>query len=63
KSSTSVNAELLNRPGELGVVAAGAIADLLVVEGDPLKDLGLLLEEGRHLLAIMKGGDFHKMAL
>jgi imidazolonepropionase-like amidohydrolase len=63
KSATSVNAELLNRSGELGVVAPGAIADLLVVDGDPLKDLGLLQEDGRYLPVIMKDGEFHKLAL
>jgi len=63
KSATSVNAELLNRSGELGVVAPGAVADLLVVDGNPLEDLGCLQEEGRHLVAIMKGGELHKMRL
>jgi imidazolonepropionase-like amidohydrolase len=62
-SATSVNAELLGRAGELGVVAPGAVADLLVVDGNPLKDLGLLQEEGRHLPVIMKGGALHKVAL
>src|SRR5262249_35114558 len=41
RSATSVNAELLERTGELGVVAAGALADLIVVDGNPLKDLGV----------------------
>jgi imidazolonepropionase-like amidohydrolase len=63
RSATSVNAELLNQSGELGVVAAGAIADLIVVDGNPLGDLGLLQEEGRYLSAIMKGGELHKMDL
>ncbi len=62
-SATSVNAELLDRAGELGVVAPGAVADLVVVDGNPLKDLGLLQEEGRHLPVIMKGGTLHKVAL
>jgi imidazolonepropionase-like amidohydrolase len=63
RSTTSVNAELLNQSGELGVVAAGAIADLIVVDGNPLGDLGLLQEEGRYLSVIMKGGELHKMDL
>ena len=62
-SATSVNAEILNMSGRLGVIAPGAYADLIVVEGDPLKDLGLLQEQGRHLAAIMKGGRFHKSLL
>jgi imidazolonepropionase-like amidohydrolase len=62
-SATSVNATLLNRAGDLGVVAAGAIADLLVVDGNPLADLGLLQDEGRHLPVIMKAGTLHKLDL
>jgi imidazolonepropionase-like amidohydrolase len=62
-SATSVNGELLGRAGELGVVAPGAVADLLVVDGNPLADLGLLEEEGRHLPVIMKGGALHKVTL
>jgi imidazolonepropionase-like amidohydrolase len=58
-----VNGELLGRAGELGVVAPGAVADLLVVDGNPLADLGLLEEEGRHLPVIMKGGALHKVTL
>jgi imidazolonepropionase-like amidohydrolase len=60
RSATTVNAELLNRSGELGIVAAGAIADLIVVDGDPLADISLLDGQGEHLIAIMKDGVFHK---
>ena len=49
---------VLRREGELGVVAAGALADLLVVDGDPLADVTLLAEHEKHLLAVMKGGEF-----
>jgi imidazolonepropionase-like amidohydrolase len=55
RSATTVNAALLNRAGELGVIAPGALADLLVVDGNPLMDLALLQEQGKHLLLIMKG--------
>jgi len=58
RSATLVNAEILNRKGELGVIAPGALADMLVVEGDPLRDLTLLAEPEKHLLAIVKGGRF-----
>jgi imidazolonepropionase-like amidohydrolase len=63
RSATSVNAELLCRSGELGVIAPGAVADLIVVDGNPLKDLGVLQEEGRHMPVIMKAGEFHKLAV
>jgi imidazolonepropionase-like amidohydrolase len=58
RSATVVNAEILNRSGELGVVAPGALADLLVVDGDPLANLALLAEPEKHLAAILKGGRF-----
>lgn len=63
RSATSVNAALIKREGELGTIAPGAVADILVVDGDPLADLGLLQEQGRHLPAIMKDGRFCKNTL
>jgi imidazolonepropionase-like amidohydrolase len=63
RSATSVNADLLGRAGELGVVAPGAVADLIVVDGNPLKDLGVLQEEGRYVSVIMKAGEFYKLAV
>ncbi len=63
RSATTVNAELLNRTGELGVIAPGALADLLVVNGNPLDDLTLLQEQGKHLSLIMKGGKLYKHQL
>lgn len=56
RSATLVNAELLGRRGELGVVAPGALADLIVVDGDPLADVAPLADPGRHLAAVVKGG-------
>ncbi len=46
--------------GILGTIAPGAIADLIVVDGDPLKDLGLLQDQGARLSLIMKEGYLHK---
>ncbi len=63
RSATSVNARLLNRSGELGVVKPGALADLVVVDGDPLKDISLLTRQGAHLPLIMKGGAMMKMEM
>ena len=56
RQATSINAQLLNRSGELGVVAPGALADLLLIDGDPLTDLALFTSDGRHLSALMKDG-------
>jgi imidazolonepropionase-like amidohydrolase len=60
RSATTVNAALLNRPGELGIVAPGARADLIIVDGDPLTDIALLDGQGEHLTHIMKDGVFYK---
>ena len=59
-SATRVGAEILRREGELGVIAPGARADILVVDGNPLDDIGLLAGHGEQLQAIMKDGQFHK---
>ncbi len=56
--ATTVNAEILGRAGELGVVQPNALADLIVIDGDPLKDLALLGTDGPHLKAVIKGGAF-----
>lgn len=56
RSATTVNAEILGKTGELGVVAAGAIADLLVVDGDPLRDISVLTGQGEKLAGILQNG-------
>ncbi len=63
RSATIVNAKILGREGTLGEVVPGAHADLLVVDGDPLGNLELFQDQGRHLAAIVKAGTFYKQAL
>ncbi|MCX7363057.1 MAG: amidohydrolase family protein [Alphaproteobacteria bacterium] len=63
RQATTVGAEILRQEGKLGVVAPGALADLIVVDGNPLKKLELFLDQGAHLPVIMKGGKFHKNEL
>jgi imidazolonepropionase-like amidohydrolase len=55
RSATVVGAELLGRAGELGVVAEGAVADLLVVDGNPLADAAVLADPAR-VTAVIQGG-------
>jgi len=50
-------------PGKLGVVEAGALADLLLVDGDPLANLDLVADPGRNFIVIMKDGVVVKNAL
>jgi imidazolonepropionase-like amidohydrolase len=54
---------VVRQEGKLGVVAAGAHADFVVVDGDPLRDLSVLTGQGRHMPAIMKAGRFVKNEL
>ena len=63
RSATLIGAEVVRQEGKLGVIEPGAFADLLVVNGDPLKNLGLFQDGGPNLTAIVKGGRFHKNAL
>ena len=62
-SATRVNAELLQLDGEIGSIAAGKRADLLVVEGDPLRSVGVLAKPEAHLRLIMKDGQIYKNEL
>jgi imidazolonepropionase-like amidohydrolase len=69
-TATSVNAELLQMagsrnpyPAPVGVIAPGACADLLLVDGDPMQDIGLLADPDKNLLVVMKDGRFFKNRL
>jgi imidazolonepropionase-like amidohydrolase len=67
KMATSTNAELLALsgprnpyPGKLGVVEEGALADLLLVDGDPTANIKLLEDPAKNLLVVMKDGKVYK---
>ena len=53
-------ADLLGMAGELGTISAGALADLIVVRGDPSRDITLLQDPTASLAAVMKDGAFVK---
>lgn len=68
--ATSTNAELLALsglrspyPGKLGVVEEGALADLLLVDGNPLENIKLIEDPARNFVVIMKGGKVYKNRL
>jgi len=63
RSATINAAKVVRQEGTLGVVAPGAHADLIVIDGDPLKDLSRLTGQGRWMPAIMKAGRFVKNEL
>lgn len=68
--ATGTNAELLALsgkrnpyPGKIGVVEEGVLADLLLVDGDPIANIKRLEDPERNLLVIMKDGRIYKNAL
>ena len=63
RSATTIGAQVVRMEGKLGCLKPGAFADLLVVDGNPFRNLTLLQEQGQHLSVIMKGGRFHKNRL
>lgn len=70
KMATSVNAELCAMsgsrnpyPDKLGVVEAGALADMILIDGDPLSDIQLLAQPDRAFQVIMKDGIIYKNTL
>jgi len=63
RSATRINGDLLMQTGNLGVIAPGACADLLVVEGDPLGDVKVMTNPQKNLKLIMKDGVIYKNEL
>lgn len=59
-SATSLAAEVLNEKGRLGVIAPGALADLIAIDGDPLRDVRVMNQGGRNVPVVMKAGQFHR---
>ena len=62
RSATLDAARVMRMEGEIGAIAPGAHADLVMMAGNPLDDLSLLDGQGEHLDAIMKDGHFIKRA-
>lgn len=58
-SATKLGGEIMNRAGELGRIAEGYLADMILIDGDPVKDITIFQDQD-NLLAIMKDGQFHK---
>jgi imidazolonepropionase-like amidohydrolase len=70
KMATGINGELLGLsgprnpyPGKLGVIEEGALADLIVVDGDPIANIALVENPEKNFLIIMKDGKIYKDAL
>lgn len=63
RSATLTNAEIVRQEGKLGELIAGAHADLLVVDGDPYRDLSVFQPKEDRIAAIMLAGSFCKNRL
>jgi imidazolonepropionase-like amidohydrolase len=59
KCATYVGGDLMGHKGELGVIREGALADILLVDSNPLKDLSVLVGPS-HFSMIMKNGAMHR---
>jgi imidazolonepropionase-like amidohydrolase len=70
KMATADNASLLALSGlrspyqgKLGIVQEGALADLLLVDGDPIANIDLITDPAKNFLVIMKDGKIFKNTL
>ena len=63
KSATSKNAELLQRPDELGTISVGALADLIVLDANPLHDISVFERAAQTIRLIVKEGSIFKNTL
>ena len=63
RSATIIGAEVVRMEGRLGVIKPDALADLIVVDGNPLEDLGLFQDQGAHLPLIIANGKVVKNSL
>ncbi len=58
-SATRYGGEIMGRPGELGQIKPGYLADMLLIDGDPVANIRILQDRER-ILAVMKDGSFHR---
>jgi imidazolonepropionase-like amidohydrolase len=68
RQATSKGGELLSlsnryNPGRLGVIEAGALADILVVDGNPLNDISIMTDPNDNIQFIMKDGQVYKNSM
>lgn len=62
-ATTKTNAELLKKEKDLGTIEAGKLADLILVQGDPLKDIAILQQYQEKIALIVQGGRVYKNIL
>jgi imidazolonepropionase-like amidohydrolase len=57
---TKTNAEIIRQEQTLGTIEAGKLADLILVDGDPLTDITVLQQYQEKIVLIMQGGRIYK---
>ena len=57
KSAISINAEIIQMKDKLGIIKENAFADLLIIKGDPLKDLSIFIESEKNIMLLIKDGE------
>lgn len=63
RQATLVGAQILRQEGRLGCIRPGALADLILLDGNPLEDIALFERHETSLRVIMKGGKLHRARL
>jgi imidazolonepropionase-like amidohydrolase len=58
RSATSVNAEIMQKSGQVGSIEPGAYADVIAIDANPLKDIHVMARPDEHFSMIMKGGEY-----
>jgi imidazolonepropionase-like amidohydrolase len=58
RSATSVNAEIMQKTGVVGTLEPGAFADILAIDGDPMRDIHVMAKPEANFAMIMRGGEF-----
>ena len=63
RQATSISAEMMMMDGQIGCIKPGSYADLIVVDGNPLKDISLLANDGKNIRTIVRSGKVIKNEL
>ena len=63
RSATTINAEIIQMKNRLGVIKENALADLLIIKGDPLKDLSIFIHSEENILLLIKDGEIKNSRL